>query len=391
MIQAYYLVEAGYSVKIIEKRDRWGGLIGSVQKGDFFFEHAANAMMANRELERVAEKVGVALVSTKRAARRRYIFSNGQMKRWPVSFAESLPFLSFLLQRKWKSARHAPLPDESMRDWGIRSFGVGLTDYLLSPALQGVYATSSDQLSASLILDSLNNRPRKGQLRGSVSPQGGMQEWLDKMGHYLQEQGVEFCFNAPMTTFDFRQPTVLAMGLQSLKEAVVTEQIPMPASLSDTRCASLTSVSLGFSAEEHKLSEGFGCLFPKPEKFHALGVLFNHSIFPGRVAAGASETWILNDEKIAFSRMSSAALLRYVRSDRSLLSSSWTEPDAMSVAQWPQSIAVYDAALAQFIMDYQKQKWPFLLMGHYLGDLGLAKLLFHAQANVEKIKGGYFG
>jgi protoporphyrinogen oxidase len=217
-----------------------------------------------------------------------------------------------------------------------------------------------------------------------------MQEWIDKLRSYLKKKGVSFELNQEKTHFDWSQPTVLALGLKSLRELANEQKIPVHRSVLNTRCASLTSVVVNFKDPSQKISEGFGCLFPKKENFNSLGVLFNHSIFPGRVEEGASETWILNDQKMDFSAMSPMALVRYIQSDRSLLGKSWVEPDEVQISQWPERIPVYNNALKDFIKNQNQEESPFLLIGNYLGDLGLSKILFHAQKNVEKVDGGFF-
>jgi oxygen-dependent protoporphyrinogen oxidase len=390
LVQAYYFVEAGYSVHMIEKEDRLGGLLGTHTAQGFTQEQAANAFIANSALESMARNIGVKLVSKKPEAKRRYIFKDGQMRRWPLSWGGSWPLVTFALLKKWNKKKYQPVEDQSLYSWGQKLLGPEATDYLLEPAMQGIFATTADQLDASLIVNSLFKPTQRGKLRGSVSPEKGMQEWIDKLRSYLKKKGVSFELNQEKTHFDWSQPTVLALGLKSLRELANEQKIPVHRSVLNTRCASLTSVVVNFKDPSQKISEGFGCLFPKKENFNSLGVLFNHSIFPGRVEEGASETWILNDQKMDFSAMSPMALLRYIQSDRSLLGKSWVEPDEVQISQWPERIPVYNNALKDFIKNQNQEESPFLLIGNYLGDLGLSKILFHAQKNVEKVDGGFF-
>lgn len=389
MVQAFYLSEAGYKVHLVEKEQRLGGLLESVQTTDFLFETAANAMIANRELERVAQSIGVELIQPQKLAKKRYIYKQGQFKRWPVGWQASFSMLGFLIKKKWRHPKYKPSEGESLYEWASQHLGIEATDYLLTPALQGVFATHAQNLDAELVLDSISKKTAKGRLKGSVAPRGGMQEWVDKMEAYLRGRGVSISLGSE--DFDvLSTPTVLALDLSSLKKGAVQKKWELDPSLLETRLASLTSVSLGFSQDDQKIREGFGCLFPRSEKMHALGVLFNHSLFEGRANGGASETWILNDENIEFSSLSQSALLRYIHSDRSHLLKNGIPPQEVMVSQWPQRIPIYDKKLATFLKKQKQAQPPFLLVGNYLGDLGLAKILFHAQENVEKIKGGYF-
>ncbi len=390
LIQAFYFAEAGIPTRLIEKDARLGGLLGTHQDQEFLFEQAANAFIANKEIERVGRVIGVRWVSKQPTAKKRYIFRDGQMRRWPFGFSESLPLVKFVLSKKWKNKKFSPIPDESLEKWGRRQLSDVLTEYLLEPAIQGVYASRLQSLDARLVLNSIGNRKPKGQLRGSIAPLGGMQEWIDKMQAYLLGKGVDLVLSKDVRVEELDEPTILAVDLRTLKNWVNEQQLKLPKSILGTQSVSLTSVSLGFKSSQYRLPEGFGCLFPEAEGFHSLGVLFNHSIFPARVEAGASETWILNDDKMEFSNMSSSALIRYVQSDRSLLQRSEKDPDSVKVSQWPQRIPLYDSALRNFLEDYQQQKPPYLLVGNYLGDLGLSKIIFHAQENLRRFQGGYF-
>ncbi len=390
LIQAFYLAEAGYPVRLFDKTARWGGLIGSKKTHGFLFEQAANAFIANKELERVAKAIGVTLVPKTKEASRRFIYRNGEMRRWPLGVMESLPLLSFFLSKKWKSPKYAPKEGETLEAWGVRTLGERQTQYLLGPVIQGIYATTLDKLDASLILQSLNRRKPRGKLRGTVSPAGGMQQWNEKMMEFLLRHNVEIETNREIIEWNSKEATIFAVDLASLREMANSQKIPISPSLLETQSASLTSVTLAYRSEKQKLQEGFGCLFPRVEGFNALGVLFNHSIFPGRVTQGASETWILNDEKMEFSQMSQTALLRYIQSDRGQLTNQHCEPDHIFLNQWPQRIPIYNQDLKEFLEIHDKENPPYLLMGNYLGDLGLSKLLFRAQDNLKKIQGGYF-
>ncbi len=390
LIQAFYFAEAGIPTRLIEKDSRLGGLLGTHQQGEFLFEQAANAFIANKEIERVGRTIGVRWVSKQPAAKKRYIFRDGQMRRWPFGFSESLPLIRFVFSKKWKNKKFSPNPDESLEQWGRIQLSDVLTEYLLEPAIQGVYASRLESLDARLVLDSIAHRRPKGQLRGSIAPLGGMQEWIDKMQAYLLGKGVDLVLSKDFKVEDCSDPTILAVDLRTLKNWVNEQKLDLPKSILETQSVSLTSVSLGFKSPKYRLQEGFGCLFPRSEGFHSLGVLFNHSIFPDRVEKGSSETWILNDQKMEFSNMSPSALLRYVQSDRSLLQRYEKQPDAVKVSQWPQRIPLYNAALRNFLEDYQRQKPPYLLVGNYLGDLGLSKIIFHAQENLRRFQGGYF-
>ena len=88
----------------------------------------------------------------------------------PLSPGEALR-IPFGLIRNATAVR--PKPFETIADWGRRVLGKGTTEYLLVPALGGIYAGDQNRLSASLIFgrarlpaaDPLSNATRPPRLR----------------------------------------------------------------------------------------------------------------------------------------------------------------------------------------------------------------------------------
>ncbi len=398
LVQAYYLVQEGFKVILCDIEKRTGGVIQTQKEQDYLFESAANAFLANRELETLSQEIGVSLMPTLSGAKIRWIFRFSEMKRWPLSYKESLPVISFLLTtllwHRWLGLRSLGIKNkETLKEWADRRLGKAGSEYLLEPAMQGVFATTSDKLDAQLILSSLFNRRPRGKLRGSVAPRDGMGEWVTQLKNYLIQKGCEFrlglsqqevnqLIDSKLKSPQKNKALVLAVDLNSLKQLANDKIILLPESLERTSSTSLTSVKLIYK-NQPPVVRGFGCLFPRSERFYSLGVLFNHNIFAHRAPHGVSETWILNDQKMKMSEMSEQALIRYVQSDRYQLFSKHQEPDNVRVDQWQNRIPVYDQNLALFLEDLKNKRPSFALIGNYLGDLGLSKILFHAKKNAK--------
>ncbi len=62
LLAAFYAVEKGFSVEIVEKKTEVGGKIHTLKSPHGLIESAANAFMVDQELERVALKIGVVLI-----------------------------------------------------------------------------------------------------------------------------------------------------------------------------------------------------------------------------------------------------------------------------------------------------------------------------------------
>src|SRR2546421_6847409 len=190
---AYFLVKRGLKVRIVEKSNRAGGLIETLHTEHGLVEKAANGILCSAKLEAIADDVGVPLLTTRREGRKRFVY-RGKPRQLPLNVFE-------MLKTGARVATHAtsfsPRPFESIGEWGRRVGGDAATDYLLIPALGGIYAGDPDRLSASLIFakaklpDHLRtNKPEKGKLHGTVAPPQGMQQLTDGLRNWLEKAGV---------------------------------------------------------------------------------------------------------------------------------------------------------------------------------------------------------
>ena len=102
---AYYLQQAGFSVEVMEKTARAGGVLETISVGGSgMVETAANAIINSLELEALCNTIGVQLVGySERRARRRYIYRNGFFKisgEFCKEYYRLLKFFIFVLLRQ---------------------------------------------------------------------------------------------------------------------------------------------------------------------------------------------------------------------------------------------------------------------------------------------------
>src|SRR5436190_20055682 len=195
---AYFLTKQGCKVRIVETSDRPGGLIRTIRTEHGLVETAANGLLCSARAEAMCGDIGVPLTMTRREGRRRFIY-RGRPRQVPLTFGVMLVASGHAAVNL---ASFSPRPFESIGNWSRRVLGNGATNYLLSPALGGIYAGDPDQLSASLIFgkaklpEHLNTtKPAKGNLHGTVAPPDGMQQLIDGLVQYLKQNGVEFRLN----------------------------------------------------------------------------------------------------------------------------------------------------------------------------------------------------
>ncbi len=211
LVTAYLLQKAGREVRVVENKARAGGLIRTIRTEHGLIETAANGILNSARFAAMCADIGVPLVHTKHDARKRFIF-RGKPRQLPLTPFEALRVPVGVVAN---ATRLRPRPSEAIVEWGGRVVGKGATDYLLVPALGGIYAGDPNRLSASLIFGSAElpshlqtHPPAKAKVRGTVAPPNGMQQLIDGLCDYLQHKGVEISFETDFPSQSDEQTVV---------------------------------------------------------------------------------------------------------------------------------------------------------------------------------------
>ena len=392
LVTAYYLVKEGFQVEVVEKTPRAGGLIQTIQTPHGPVETAANGIRNSARLEAICADTGVPLLATRREAQARFVF-RGRPKRFPLGAAEVMK-LGFKFAASATSLR--PRPFETIIDWGRRTIGAGATDYLLAPALGGIYAGDPDRLSASLIFGQAvlpahlrttrPLRPRfKPTLRGTVAPPDGMQQLIDGLCEYLERAGVDFVFN-----HDVRirpgEPAIICTSARGAAECLSDVTPQLSESLRQIELMPMVTATCQYQAAAARL-KGFGCLFPRGEGFRARGVLFNEYIFAGRGPAH-SETWIFGgalDPDVV--QLSDDDLIKLIASERERLYGESDEAIGIHLTNWPEALPHYSIGLERILTQLPAPPANVAMVGNYLGRIGLAKLIERAAFVAKNFRG----
>ena len=383
---AYLLTKAGREVRIIEKAARAGGLIRTTRTEHGLVETAANGILNSARVEAMAADIGVPLLPTRADGRKRFIY-RGKPRQLPINTLEALRIPFGLIT----NATHVrPQPFETIADWGARVLGKAATDYLLVPALGGIYAGDPNRLSASLIFGRANlpdhlktYRPQKARMRGTVAPPKGMQQLIDGLVDYLRHRGVEIRLSESVPSND-SDLTVVCLSAGAASEYVAKTSPELAQELARVEMLSVLTTTCFFDNEAATL-KGFGCLFPRDQGFRARGVLFNDCIFEGRGPAHG-ETWIfggaldpdvlnLNDEEITSTIL--AARARFFQKQ--------DKPLAVHLKRWPNALPHYSVDLERTLGKLREPPPNMALVGNYLGRIGLAKIFERAAYVVENV------
>ena len=395
LVTAYALERAGYAVEVYERSDREGGLLGTTLTEYGPAESGANAILNSARVESLFADLGIPVVAAKRESRARFIFRRGLPRRWPLGMIGSARLVFFLLRFIFARSGVAPRAGESLAKWGNRVFGPEATDYLLLPAFQGIYAGDGARLSATLLLSGIFTRrlgPRP-KIRGSVSPPGGMGELISKLRAKLEERGVSFHFREAGPSRPPEDLTYYCGSAKDTSETLATIDPELSELLGRIEMLPLVSIT-GFFQANPAMKPGFGVLFPAHEGFHSLGVLYNHSIFPGRITGEgiSSETWILGGARRPEIRSFEVdRILGELFEDRKRLPGGERSEGELVhyvLHRWPIAIPYYTFELEDILAEVSRrlrETGKIKLMGNYLGGIGLAKILDRiAEEKIER-------
>lgn len=371
-------------MRVIERTRRPGGLIKTIKTEHGLVETAANGILNSARVEAMCADIGVPLLSTRRDARKRFIY-RGKPRQIPLNPFEALRATVGVTAHV---ARLRPRAFETIGDWGKRILGKGATDYLLSPALGGIYAGDPNRLSANLIFgradlpDHLRTyRPQKAKLRGTVAPPNGMQQLIDGLADYLRSKDVEITFETDAQP-NANDPTIVCLSARAASAYLYGIAPQTSTALSKIEMLSLLTATCFFDQDAASIN-GFGCLFPQDEGFRARGVLFNDCIFEGRGPAHA-ETWIFGgalDPEIV--KLPDEQIGEVILADRRRFYKTNDAPLAMHITHWPNALPYYSADLERTLSTLPAPPPNIALVGNYLGRIGLAKIAERAAFVVD--------
>ncbi len=388
----YRLMQAGYSVRVLEALERPGGVIHSIRKEGYLLEEGPHTLMPRSALLlRMIEELGLQgrKIEASVHARNRFIVRRGVPVPLPLSLLAFLrsPVLSLaakvrLLLEPFQPRSHAE--DEPLSDFITRRLGREVLDYLVEPFVAGIYAGDPDRLSTRYAFPVLYELEREGGslFRGMLrrrksSPRSSPGGRMFSFPEGLQELPQAFARRLGEVLWlecTVREVIPLATGwqVQAEKEGQV-EHLEAPAIIStlpvyraqqvfsfelpDVIYAPVALVSLGFARKQvaHPL-DGFGMLIPRREPFRLLGVLFPSSLFPGRAPEGrVLLTCFLGGMRHPEDvHRSDEELLALVQQELHVLLGVSGEPEMVHIVRHARAIPQYELGYGTFLMQLEK-------------------------------------
>ncbi len=374
---AWHLADRGFDVTVIDSAPRPGGLIATHHTPHGLVEAAANAFVWDDLVAEWFRRLELTAIFPKAASKRRYIFRGGRPRRWPLTAGASIGMAARLARAAITRSMSAR-DDETIAAWADRVLGTSAREWLIEPAMQGIYASPAHELSARAIFNGRRRGPRQ-----MAAPAGGMGEFTSRLHDRLRDRGVRFRFDARIDRLEPGLATIIATPPTSAGPLVGTHAPAVAAALAAIRVAPLTTVTMFFEPNADDV-HGFGVLFPRACGVAALGVLFNADIFEGRGSA-RSETWIVGDRESGMTGWSDDRLRQALAADRQKVTGRADRPLSVHITRWPQAIPVYDRGVIALGRELGSLPPWLALAGNYLGTIGVSALLARSASAASRI------
>ncbi len=327
---ALELKRKGIRLVIIEEKDRVGGQIHTIKKGDYTIESGPNTgAISHPEIAELFESLGDNLLEIANpSAKKRLILKGNKFHALPSSLMSAIttPLFTFgdklrILGEPFRAKGNDP--DESLADLTIRRMGRSFLDYAVDPFISGIYAGNPHRLITRYAMPKLYaleqnygsfvggaikkakepKTPRDRKATKDVfSASGGLSSLTNAMAEQIgkeniklsstqvqikkTETGYKVSYTQNGERFTIETTSVVssapAYRLKELMGSIAGNQL---AAIESLRYAPVVQVSVGLKNQDPAKLMAFGGLIPSKEHRSILGILFPSSCFCGRAAS----------------------------------------------------------------------------------------------------------
>lgn len=318
------LLGARVQLTIIEKNQRPGGWIHTLQTQGFLFEQGPRSCRTNgtgQETLELIEALGLQtqVITPHRNAKNRYVYNGQTLQPLPKHLWE-IPFHSLtrnclkVFWRDWNMPKRQE-EDESIQSFFSRRLGTAWTENLIDPFVSGIYAGDCRRLSlkscfplfdqweqqqGSLLRGACLHRSPVTERSAFVQkmlrfPMFSFQEGMGTLPYALARElkdclwldqtvkSLDFDLQSVKITLNHDQCLVVDHVISTLPTPALGSLLPSDSSLAKElkalRYASLTVINIGFHASILPF-KGFGYLIPSKWGLPVLGCVWDSSIFP---------------------------------------------------------------------------------------------------------------
>lgn len=397
---------AGLEVEtvVLEKKDRIGGKIWSIQEEGYLCEWGPNGFLDNKPMTlELCDKLGIRdqLLRSNDNARKRFIYSEGVLHRLPENGPSFLKSKLISWPGKMRLAYEMLVPprmdsvDETLADFGRRRLGGEALDKLIAPMVSGIFAGDPETMSLKSCFPRIRELEREygGLIKAMVklarkkaaerkagkvvasaagpggvltSFQQGIQQLADGTAAGLKGKvrtGVGVIaiaardggFELQLTDGSSLDVDLVVSAAPAHDLAGMVERFDpaMTELLQQIPYASMNVVCFGYQREKIARDlDGFGYLTPKKEGRAALGTLWDSSIFPNRAPEGKVllRSMMGGATNPAAIKLSEAEVVAKVKDDLKTIMGISADPDFVRVFRHQKAIPQYTVGHSQRLL-----------------------------------------
>ncbi|MEP7208513.1 MAG: protoporphyrinogen oxidase [Casimicrobiaceae bacterium] len=435
LVTAHALTRRGMQVRVIEARDRVGGVIGSCSRDGALYELGPNSALASTPLiDALLDRLDLRArrIDASTAARQRFIVRNGvpvAMPRTPLAFLRTQAFSLGAKLRLLREPFIDPAPpegDESIAAFVRRRLGAEFADRALDPFVAGIYAGDPETISVraafprlhaleqgsgSLLKGLLDARRTRdpAAARTSFSFDHGMQVLPQALAAALPDVLLATRAERIAVEHDGTYSVWLrhAGGTRSLRAHGVVCAVPAAAAarlveaidvaapavdvLRQVRYAPVASVASLYRREDvtHAL-DGFGFLAPRIEHRRILGTIFSSSMFAGRAPAGhvLLTTFVGGCRDPGMLSRDDADLGAIVAAELASLLGAHGRPVWQAITRWPEAIPQYSLGhldRMQTVSAVEARLPGLFFAANYRGGVAIGDCIASAEAVAGRV------
>ncbi|MEE8437069.1 MAG: protoporphyrinogen oxidase [Candidatus Neomarinimicrobiota bacterium] len=441
LTSAFRLKSEGFSVKLLEKSEKFGGVLQTQKKQGFITEMGPNTVLETSPLVgQLIQELGLEndKIYADETSNVRYIARNKIPHPLPSSpgtffnsklFSRSakLRLLKEPFIKAWDNSY-----EESLAQFVQRRLGQEFLDYAINPFVAGVYAGSPGNLSVKHGLPKLYALEQKygglikGQIKGARERRKSLETskqnarmfsftngldtlpttMADKLGpdavSKAQVIDISLLQNNWLVTYQdpvqkkstiFCKAVIYSGQIYALKNITINNKIiPEIEKVEDIYYPPVTILHLGFKKEDvgHSLA-GFGMLIPEVEKFNTLGVLFSSSLFKGRAPRGQVllTVFIGGARQPENALKPKAQLIEMALEDYKVLLNVKKDPLFVHFKTWPRAIPQYDIGYGQkkdYFDHLEHDNQGLFLSGCYRQGISVSDTIVNAWDTSKKVQ-----
>ncbi len=429
---AYYLKKYNQRFRVIDKKDRVGGVIHSINENGFIYENGPNTGVVGntavvRLFDELADVCEFEIADNK--AKKRYILKNGKWEHLPLGIIDAIKCKLFTTKDKFRLLTEpfrakGNNPKEKLSSFVKRRLGNSFLEYAIDPFILGVYAGDTDYLIPKYALPKLYNLEQQygSLIGGAIKKKFERKNYLEKrvskkvfsfknglsslVNALYEKSGKEnFILSANNLTVEetvngykveFNDPDgniniVYAKNIVSTIAAYELEKVfpfinhDLISKIKNLKYANVIEVSLGFNNWTGIKLDGFGALIPSIENRNILGILFMSSLFKNRAPVkDALLTVFMGGIKRAdIFEMDDNAILKIIKSEcAGLLDLKNFKPELLKIIRHKNAIPQYGTDSKyrfEAIETIEKEYAGLRIAGNLRNGIGMA----------DRIKQGY--